>query len=65
MAKKGGLLAMLLGAAAGVAAVFLSKKENRDKAKDILNKAKVEATKAGTEIKKVIKEATKESTKTK
>ncbi|NCN59090.1 hypothetical protein COW99_01255 [Candidatus Roizmanbacteria bacterium CG22_combo_CG10-13_8_21_14_all_38_20] len=65
MAKKGGLFAMLLGAAAGAAAVFFSKQENRAKAQEVIGKAKVEATKAGAEIKKVIKEATKESTKTK
>ncbi|MDP3983127.1 MAG: hypothetical protein Q8Q65_03570 [bacterium] len=65
MAKKGGLFTMLLGAVAGAAAVFFSKEENRAKAKEVIDKTKVKATKAGAEIKKAIKEATKESAQTK
>lgn len=39
MAKKSGLGTLLAGIAMGAAAVFLSKKENRDKARATLKKA--------------------------
>jgi hypothetical protein len=45
MSKKGkGLLALVAGAAAGAAAIFLSKEENRQKTVKAVNKAKRSAT---------------------
>ncbi len=43
MAKKGGLLTLLLGAAAGAAAVLLSDKQNRIKAERGIQKASTKA----------------------
>lgn len=52
MAKKsGGLGALLFGAAMGAAAVFLSKKENREKTKKVITNATAKAKKIGTEYK--------------
>lgn len=43
--KSGGLGALLFGAVMGAAAVFLSKKENRDKTKKVITKAASKAQK--------------------
>lgn len=40
MAKKPGFLSLLTGVALGAAAVFFSKPENREKAKEVAKKAK-------------------------
>lgn len=50
--KSGGLGALLFGAAMGAAAVFLSKKENRDKTKKVISKAATKAQKLRADYKK-------------
>lgn len=50
--KSGGLGALLFGAAMGAAALFLSKKENRDKTKKVIATATVKAKKLKEEYKK-------------
>lgn len=53
MAKRsGGLGALLFGAAMGAAAIFLSKKENRDKTKAAISKATSKAKKLRADYKK-------------
>ncbi len=50
--KSGGLGALLFGAVMGAAAVFLSKKENRDKTKAVITKATSKAQKLKADYKK-------------
>ena len=50
--KSGGLGDLLFGAVMGAAAVFLSKKENRDKTKKVITKAATKAQKLKAEYKK-------------
>lgn len=72
--RKGGLLALVTGVAVGAAAMFFSKKENREKTvkvakkavvkakvakKKVVAKAKVVAKKSMTTAKKVVKKAKK------
>lgn len=52
MAKKSGLLTILTGVALGAAAMFLSKKENREKTKKIARSAVVKAKQIKAEYKK-------------
>lgn len=53
MAKKsGGLGALLFGAAMGAAALFLSKKENREKTKKVISAATAKAKKLKSDYKK-------------
>lgn len=53
MSKKGnGLFALIAGAAAGAAALFLSKEENRTKTVEAVKKAKTNAKKAVNTAKK-------------
>ncbi|HEX9817799.1 MAG TPA: hypothetical protein VGA89_02820 [Patescibacteria group bacterium] len=56
MAKRKGLLAFLVGAAAGAAALFLSDKDNREKT---ARAAKVVAKKAGTAKRQAISKTKK------
>jgi len=67
MSKKSGLGSLLTGLALGAAAVFFSKKENRDNTVIAAKKAKTKAKRvvkiAKTEGKKVAKAAKKESKK--
>lgn len=56
--KKGGLLALLTGVAAGAVAVFLSKKENREKTKEAVREASTKAKKA---VKSAHKKASKKT----
>ncbi|MFZ5437483.1 MAG: hypothetical protein ACOZAK_00285 [Patescibacteria group bacterium] len=60
--RKGGLLALVTGLAVGAAAIFFSKKENRDKtvkvAKKAVSKAKVAKNKAVASAKKAVKKGT-------
>lgn len=57
--RKGGLLALVTGMAVGAAALFFSKKENREKtvraAKKVASKAKVAERKAVSSAKKAVK----------
>lgn len=69
MAKqsKKGLWGLIVGAAAGAAAVFFSEKENRDKAKEVAAEAKEKATKLKEELEedpqKVVEKATQDAKK--
>lgn len=56
MGKKSGLFAFVAGMAAGAAALFLSKEENREKTKKAVEQGKM---KAAAEAKKVVKEVKK------
>lgn len=62
---KGGLLALALGAVAGAAALFLSKKENREKTKNVIVKASAEAKRLekelGKESKRVVAKVRRKS----
>lgn len=52
MAKKSGLLTILTGVALGAAALFLSKKENREKTKKVAKAAVAKAKQIKAEYKK-------------
>jgi len=61
MAKKGGLGALLTGMAMGAAAVFFSKKENRDKTTKLAKKTALEAKKKSKEVEKELKKLSTEA----
>ena len=65
--SKKGLWGLIIGAAAGAATVFFSKKENRDKAKEVAAEAKEQATKLKKELeedtKKVVEKAAQDAQK--
>jgi hypothetical protein len=67
MGKKNGIVSLVAGLALGAAAMFLSKKENRDHTVLAAKKAKLKATKAlktaKSETKKAINSAKKEGNK--
>lgn len=50
--SSGNLFALLTGLVAGAAAVFFSKKENREKARETIKKAEKEIGKAAAEVQK-------------
>lgn len=60
-----GLLAFITGAVAGAAAVFLAKKENREKVKEKAEEAKKMAEKTKKEVEKKAKELKKKAEKKK
>lgn len=58
MSKKSGLFPLLTGVVLGAAAIFLSKKENREKTKKVVEKAVTKAQKLNADYKKNPKKVT-------
>ncbi|HYD35684.1 MAG TPA: hypothetical protein VD999_06455 [Vitreimonas sp.] len=54
MSKKGSLLTLVAGVAAGAAALFFSKKANREMAKKEIQKASTKVKQAKKEVKKAV-----------